>query len=193
MSKNLPPSLELLWAYSQGFFPMPEPQTEEIEWYRPDPRAILPLDRFHVSRSLRKVLRDHTFSVTLNQAFIEVIVGCAARSETWINGEFMRAYKELHYLGHAHSVEVWSNNEVVGGVYGVQVGGAFFAESMFSKKDNTSKIALYELTKHLRMQNFTLLEIQFLTPHLASLGAIEIPDSEYSKLLKLAVKLPCRF
>jgi leucyl/phenylalanyl-tRNA--protein transferase len=193
MSKTLPPAKELLWAYSQGFFPMPEPQTEVIEWYRPDPRAILPLDKFHVSRSLRKVLKENLFSVTHTQDFNQVISGCAARAETWISSEFIRAYEELHLMGHAHSVEVWSGDQLVGGVYGVQIGGAFFAESMFSKKDNASKVALYDLTSHLRKNGFLLLEIQFLTPHLTSLGAIEIPDSDYMTILKNALKVPCLF
>jgi leucyl/phenylalanyl-tRNA---protein transferase len=193
MSKTLPPANELLWSYSQGFFPMPEPQTEEIEWYRPDPRAILPVDKFHVSRSLRKVLRETIFSVTHNRDFTQVISGCANRAETWINSEFIRAYTELHRLGHAHSVEVWLDEKIVGGVYGVQLGGAFFAESMFSTKDNASKVALYDLTTHLRRQGFALLEIQFLTPHLASLGAIEIPDGEYQTILKKAQKVTCHF
>ena len=193
MAKVLPSSTELLWAYSQGFFPMPEPQTEEIEWYRPDPRAILPLDGFHVSRSLRKVLRKGVFSVSYDRDFAQVIAKCAERPETWINPEFWRAYVELHRLGHAHSVEVWSGNQLVGGVYGVHLGGAFFAESMFSKKDNASKVALHELTTHLRNNHFSLLEIQFLTPHLASLGGIEITDREYSLMLDKALQLPCHF
>ncbi|NBT57835.1 leucyl/phenylalanyl-tRNA--protein transferase, partial [bacterium] len=177
MSKTLPPSPQLLWAYSQGFFPMPNLKDETIEWYRPDPRAVLPLDQFHVSRSLRKVLNRDVFSTTLNKAFPEVVFQCANRPETWINAEFKRAYGELHHLGHAHSLEVWEGNELAGGVYGVQLGGAFFAESMFSLRDNASKVALYELSRHLKSQNFLLLEIQFLTPHLASLGAVEIPDT----------------
>lgn len=193
MAKTLPPSQQLLWAYSQGFFPMPDPQNEIIEWYRPDPRAILPLDQFHVSRSLKKLLKNQVFAISLDKAFAEVVAHCADRPETWINAEFQRAYTELHFLGHAHSLEVWLKEELVGGVYGVQLGGAFFAESMFSKKDNASKVALYELTKHLILQKFQLLEIQFLTPHLASLGATEISDMKYQILLKQALKLPCQF
>jgi leucyl/phenylalanyl-tRNA--protein transferase len=118
---------------------------------------------------------------------------CSDRPETWINQEFKTAYQKLFDLGYAHSVEVWKDSILVGGVYGVQVGGAFFAESMFSKQTDASKTALYHLTQHLLKQQFTLLEVQFLTPHLKSLGAIEIPDSTYEKLLKEAIQLPCSF
>lgn len=193
MTQFLPSSLELLNAYAQGFFPMPHPETQEIEWYRPNPRAVLPLDQFHCSRSLNKTLRQGVFSFSFNQNFSEVMECCSKRPETWINEEFKTAYKKLFELGYAHSVEVWQDSDLVGGVYGVQVGGAFFAESMFSKKTDASKTALYHLTQHLLKQQFTLLEVQFLTPHLKSLGAIEIPDSTYEKLLKDAIRLPCRF
>jgi leucyl/phenylalanyl-tRNA--protein transferase len=193
MTRTLPSSLELLNAYAQGFFPMPHPETEEIEWYRPNPRAILPLDKFHCSRSLSKTLRQKVFSFSLNKSFCEVMELCSDRPETWINQEFKTAYQKLFDLGYAHSVEVWKDSILVGGVYGVQVGGAFFAESMFSKQTDASKTALYHLTQHLLKQQFTLLEVQFLTPHLKSLGAIEIPDSTYEKLLKEAIQLPCSF
>lgn len=193
MSKNLPAPSQLLLAYAQGFFPMPDPQSEEIQWYRPDPRAILPVDNFHVSHSLKKVLKRNVFTFTLNKDFASVISGCADRSDTWINDEFLRAYQELHQLGYAHSLEVWNENELAGGVYGVQVGGAFFAESMFSKKPNASKVALYELTQHLHQKGFKLLEVQFLTPHLASLGAFEVSDTVYTELLEKAVHHHCRF
>jgi len=193
MPQSLPPWSELLSAYAQGYFPMPDLDTDQIHWFRPDPRAILPLNGFHCSHSLQKVIRKHIFSVSFDQCFAEVISQCANRKETWINAEFKRAYQELHQYGYAHSVEVWENKELVGGLYGVQLGGAFFAESMFSLKTNASKIALFELVRHLRQASFSLLEIQFMTPHLKSLGAVEISDESYGLLLSEALQLPCKF
>ncbi len=172
---------------------MPNPKTEEIEWFRPDPRAILPLDKFHCSHSLQKVIRKKEFSITFDQSFSEVISLCGKRQETWINSEFKRAYNELHQLGYAHSVEVWAGTSLAGGVYGVSLGGAFFAESMFSLETNASKIALFELVSYLNHSGFLLLEVQFLTPHLQSLGATEIPDGAYSLLLEKALKAPAIF
>lgn len=183
----------LLAAYASGYFPMPNQETEVIEWYRPDPRAILPLDGFHVSRSLRKTLDRKVFKVTFDRAFKEVMLGCAARESTWINEEFLNAYTYLHKLGSAHSVEVWKDDELVGGVYGVSIGSAFFAESKFHKKTDASKVALYSLTEHLKEKGFKLLEVQFLTDHLKSLGAIEIAATQYEKLLKQAVKIKAEF
>lgn len=193
MSKFLPPWTELLTAYAQGYFPMPNFKTGEIEWFRPNPRAILPLNQFHCSHSLRKVLRKKLFTITFNKTFLQIISACGQRDETWINPEFQRAYTELHHLGYAHSVEVWEDCELIGGLYGVSLGGAFFAESMFSKKPNASKIALFELVKHLNHSGFLLLEIQFLTPHLQSLGATEITDEAYIQLLEKALKIPTTF
>lgn len=172
---------------------MPNQDTEEIEWYRPDPRAILPLDGFHVSRSLRQTINRKLYTVTYDKAFSDVMRGCADRESTWINAEFLNAYTYLHKLGQAHSVEVWENDHLVGGVYGVSVGGAFFAESKFHRKTDASKVALYFLTEHLRNKGFKLLEIQFLTEHLKSLGAVEIPDKEYQKLLAQAIKISVEF
>jgi len=187
--KTLPPPAVLLGAYSQGYFPMPHPKNEEIEWYRPDPRAILPLEGFHISRSFKRVLRNHSFQLTLNQSFEAVMEACSQRETTWINAEFKRAYKALYFSQHAHSIEVWLSSKLVGGIYGVQVGGAFFAESMFSLESEASKIALYYLTKALSKSGFTLLEVQFLTPHLQSLGAIEISDALYQQQLDQAILL----
>ncbi|WP_132315000.1 leucyl/phenylalanyl-tRNA--protein transferase [Pseudobacteriovorax antillogorgiicola] len=177
----------LLLAYANGFFPMPHPQTEEICWFNPDPRAIIPLERFHLSRSLKRSLRRYQFVPTIDQCFTRVMQECAARQETWINNEIEAAYHELHIAGHAHSLEVWQDNNLVGGLYGVALGRAFFAESKFHRVTDASKAAVYFLTEHLKMQNFQLLEVQFLTPHLSRLGAIEIPASEYQKLLKDAI------
>lgn len=187
--KSLPAAPLLLEAYSQGYFPMPDPDTDEICWYRPDPRAVLPIHGFHVSRSFSRFLKKTDFTVTLNQNFKAVIEGCSARQNTWINTEFKNAYSELHHWGHAHSVEVWKDSQLVGGLYGVQLGGAFFAESMFSKESQASKLALYKLTAILSQNGFTLLEVQFLTPHLKSLGAQEISNSRYQTLLQQAILL----
>ncbi|NBX83182.1 leucyl/phenylalanyl-tRNA--protein transferase [bacterium] len=193
MTTQLPPPLDLLRAYALGYFPMPNPQTDEIEWYQPNPRAILPLDSFHCSRSLQRTLNKNTFTFTLNRDFNAVIAGCAEREETWINEEFIRAYTELHVLGHAHSIEVWQQGLLVGGVYGVQIGGAFFAESMFSRKRDASKAALFYLVKHLNEQQFSLLEVQFLTPHLERLGAKEISIEQYERKLQMAIQHFRRF
>lgn len=193
MIKNLPPPLDLLRAYALGYFPMPNPQTEEIEWYQPNPRAILPLDSFHCSRTLKRTLNKKTFKFTLNRDFSAVMRGCAEREETWINEEFIRAYTELHVLGHAHSIEVWQQEHLAGGIYGVHIGGAFFAESMFSRERDASKAALFHLVNHLNQQQFALLEVQFLTPHLERLGAKEIPMEHYERQLQLAIHQFRRF
>ena len=182
----------LLAAYANGYFPMPD-ETDEIRWYRPDPRAILPLNGFHCSRSLARKIKRKTFEVTYDKGFRDVMKACAARAETWINDEFLRAYGRLHDLGQAHSVEVWSDKKLVGGVYGVQLNGAFFAESKFHTARDASKIALYHLVEHLNEGGFKLLEVQFLTPHLASLGAIEISDREYQQKLKKALLVQASF
>ncbi|NBO38547.1 leucyl/phenylalanyl-tRNA--protein transferase [bacterium] len=177
----------LLLAYAQGCFPMPDSSGEKIDWYRPDPRAIIPLDGFHVSRSLSKILRRSDFEVRVNTAFTQVMTECGKREETWITDAFIRAYGELHTLGFAHSLEIFRKERCVGGVYGVSLGGAFFAESMFHSEDNMSKVALKALVDRLREKKFSLLECQFLTPHLESLGAIEMSDSEYMKRLAEAL------
>lgn len=183
----------LVAAYSQGFFPMPDDQTGEIRWFRPDPRAVIPLDAFHISRSLRRRFNRKDFNVTFNHAFREVMKACAHREDTWINAEFLYAYGRLHELNKAHSVEIWRNDLLIGGIYGVSLGGAFFAESMFHREADASKIALLVLIQHLNERQFTLLECQFLTAHLKSLGAIEIPDQEYIKRLKLALAQDVEF
>lgn len=189
MEQPLHPNI-LRLAYAQGYFPMPEPKTGEILWFHPDPRAILPLDKFHVSRSLARSLRKNQFKITVNQAFAEVMQACANRPETWINKDFLSAYQSLHQAGDAHSLEVWEDSQLVGGTYGVSLGGAFFAESMFHLRTDASKIALYHLTQRMRERGMSLLEVQFLTPHLASLGAIEISRQKYLELLRQALR--CR-
>jgi leucyl/phenylalanyl-tRNA--protein transferase len=179
-------------AYAFGCFPMPD-EKGRIRWYQPDPRAILPLDGFHVSRSLKRRLRKGGYSVTYNKDFEAVMRGCASREPTWINAEFIRAYTELHGLGRAHSVEVWSSGKLAGGVYGVHLGGAFFAESKFHTETDASKVALAKLVERLNERGFRLLEVQFLTPHLASLGALEVPHEQYMEMLAEALKLDYPF
>lgn len=183
----------LLSAYAQGFFPMPEPETGEIEWFRPDPRAVFPLEEFHISHSLQKKIRRKQYSVTFNTHFVEVMKACAEREETWINEEFLSAYTQLHRKGYAHSVEIWKTKKLIGGVYGVSIGGAFFAESKFHRATDASKLALYHLIERLKERHFELLEVQFLTPHLESLGAIAIPDEEYQKRLAQAIRVKASF
>ena len=174
-------------AYSLGYFPMPDPQTGEIVFLRPDPRAVLPLDGFHLSRSLKKEIRRSEFEISFSQSFKKVMEACADREDTWITEEFFVGYQALHEVGHAHSVEVWRGKDLVGGLYGVTCGGAFFAESKFHRATNASKIALYYLVKYLKELDFQLLEVQFQTPHLKSLGVIEISDEAYQLQLSQAV------
>lgn len=172
----------LLMAYAAGVFPMAEGRDDpEIFWVDPKARGILPLDGFRMSRSLSKAVGREQFLLTLNENFDGVLAGCAAREETWINEEITALYRELHDSGFAHSLEVWADRgqRLVGGVYGVTIGSAFFGESMFSTARDASKIALAHLVTLLRRQGFTLFDTQFLTDHLASLGAVEIPRAEY--------------
>jgi len=181
----------LLIAYSQGLFPMPHPVTQQVQWYCPDPRAIIPLDGLHISASMNKVIRQKKWITTFDEDFIGVVRACADRKETWINEDFVEAYLELHKLGFAHSVEIRDHEQkLVGGVYGVAIGKAFFAESMFHRATNASKFALVKLVEELRRQTFKILEVQFLTPHLRSMGAIEIPAKDYLRSLKSAVRDP---
>lgn len=192
METVLTPDL-VITAYANGYFPMPHPETQEICWFHPDPRAVLPLDGFRASRSLLKSIRQKNFITTFDKAFEAVIDGCADRKETWINGEIRSVFVELHRLGHAHSVEVWKGTELVGGTYGLSLRGAFFAESMFHRETDASKAALFGLVNHMHSRDMTLLEVQFITPHLASLGAKEISAEEYMEKLRHALKKPVKF
>lgn len=170
----------LLQAYSAGVFPMSESRDDpEVFWVDPQFRGIFSLNSFHISRSLAKRLRTSPFHVTLNTAFEDVVTGCANREETWINDTIFDLYRALHARSNAHSIEIWDNAELVGGVYGVTVGAAFFGESMFSTRRDASKIALAYLVDHLNRCGFRLFDTQFITDHLASLGAIEIPRDDY--------------
>ncbi len=177
----------LLDAYSVSLFPMASPYGGKIEWHSPDPRAIIPLDKFHVPRSLRQTLRKDVFEIRINTDFERVMRLCAAREETWISEEIIRVYTELHHLGHAHTVEAWYKNELAGGLYGVSLRGAFFGESMFSLVTDASKVSLVHLVDRLRQRGFTLLDTQFTTEHLRRFGTIEIPRSAYIKLLMKAL------
>ncbi|MDF1670536.1 MAG: leucyl/phenylalanyl-tRNA--protein transferase [Roseovarius sp.] len=179
----------LLRGYRQGVFPMAEGRdTPEIFWVDPADRGIMPLDGFHISRSLARRMRRGGYVVTMNQCFDDVVQGCAARSETWINAQILDLYNKLHHRGQAHSLEVWIDGTLAGGVYGVSIGAAFFGESMFSRQTDGSKLALAHLVDHLRRCGFDLFDTQFITDHLSSLGAIEIPRRDYHVLLNAALK-----
>ena len=178
----------LLQGYATGIFPMADSRdAAELFWVEPRNRAILPLERFHLSRSLRRVLRSGRFDVSLDRNFQAIITACAEREETWINDDLERAMLALHASGHAHSLEVWQGGELVGGLYGVKLGRAFFGESMFSRATDASKVALAWLVARLRVGNFTLLDCQFMTEHLASLGAVSVPRETYVALLSGAL------
>lgn len=184
---DLTPEL-LLHGYSIGIFPMAEHRDDpEIFWVDPRRRGVFPLDGFHISRSLARAMRRTRFTITTNTAFNDVVTGCADRADTWINAEIFSLYAQLHTLGHAHALEVWEDDMLVGGVYGVTLGRAFFGESMFSRRDNASKIALACLVDRLNRGGFTLFDTQFLTPHLASLGAQEITRAAYHARLEMAL------
>ena len=184
----------LLAAYRQGIFPW---TADPITWWSPDPRAIFELDGFHVPQSLARIIRRGRFEATIDQSFRAVMEGCAApapgRGGAWITEEFIEAYTRLHRLGHAHSVECRLKGELVGGIYGVTIGGLFAGESMFHRVNDASKVALHHLVRHLRERGFALFDIQMVTPATKPLGAIEIPRREYLQRLSAAVKMKCSF
>ncbi|WP_296070762.1 leucyl/phenylalanyl-tRNA--protein transferase [uncultured Agrobacterium sp.] len=185
----------LLRAYSAGLFPMADSADDpELFWVEPEIRGIIPLNDFHVSKSLAKAMRKKPFDIRFDTAFEAVMAGCAAeapdRPSTWINATIRKLYTELHQIGHAHSVEAWEGDELVGGLYGVSLGAAFFGESMFSRRTNASKICLVHLVERLRASGFVLLDTQFTTDHLKTFGAIDVPKLEYAKMLDLAVNRP---
>ena len=188
----------LLAAYAQGIFPMGETRdTPGVYWVEPQRRGVIPLDGLHISRTLRRTLLADTFRVTVDTAFDDVMLECASpapgREESWINDTIRRVYGELHARGNAHSVEAWQDGELVGGLYGVRLGGAFFGESMFSRVADASKVALVHLVARLRAGGFRLLDTQFVTAHLARLGAVEIPRGEYRRLLRAALPVEADF
>ena len=182
----------LLQAYGQGLFPMGL-DDGEIGWFSPDPRGIIPLRSFHLPHGLRRFLRKSPFEIRMNSRFREVLLGCADRATTWIDDTMRESYCCLNQLGFAHSVETWEENRLVGGLYGVSLGGAFFGESMFSRESNASNVALVALVDHLKARGFQLLDTQWITPHLQRFGAQEIPRKEYMRRLERALGSPVRF
>ena len=194
---ELQPEL-LLQAYAVGVFPMAEGRNDpRLFFVDPDHRGILPLDGFHISRSLRKTVRRRVFDVVWDRDFEATLDGCAEatqrRPDTWINPEIRRLYLALHARGHAHSVESWKDGRLVGGLYGVRLGGAFFGESMFSRATDASKVALVHLTAKLKASGFTLLDTQFITDHLTRFGALEVSRDEYRERLASAIAAPVQF
>ena len=184
----------LLEAYRTGFFPMAV--RGRVGWHSPDERGVLPLDRFHLSRRLQRVLRQGRFRFTVNQDFREVIAACASRPDdagNWIDQEIVESYCALHAEGFAHSVEAWRGETLAGGLYGVALGGAFFGESMFRYETDASKAALWALVERLRQRDYRLLDMQWLTPHLAKFGGIEVPRGEYLQMLAEALVLTRTF
>jgi len=182
----------LLNAYAQGIFPMGMPEGD-LAWFSPDPRGVLPLEGFHLPHGLERALKKRRFEIRCNTAFEAVMRACAEREETWIDAEILASYCELHRLGFAHSVEAWREEQLVGGLYGVVLGGAFFGESMFHRETDASKVALHALVERLRARGFALLDLQWVTPHLATFGAVEIPRREYLRRLRAALRLECAF
>lgn len=184
---------KLLAAYAVGAFPMAD-DDGEIHWFAPDPRAVIELDDFKVSRSLRAVCRKGEFAITINRAFDRVMACCADRPEgTWISAEIQEAYSAIHRLGFAHSVEAWEDDLLAGGLYGVVIGGAFFGESMFHRVSEASKVAMVYLVERMRERGLVLLDVQFMTDHLRGLGAAEIPREEYESRLRRALPTSCSF
>jgi leucyl/phenylalanyl-tRNA--protein transferase len=198
MSRRQPPfeitSEILVRAYSIGLFPMAEDaSSEHLYWVEPELRGVFPLDALSVSRSLAKTVRSDAFEVRADGAFTEVMRACANRDKTWINADILRLYRELHDRGQAHSIEVRQEGELVGGLYGVSLGAAFFGESMFHVARDASKVALVHLVARLRAGGYRLLDTQFITPHLASLGAVEITRKAYRARLAEAIDRPADF
>lgn len=190
---TLSPEL-LLHGYSIGIFPMAEHRDDtDVFWVDPKIRGVMPLDGFHLSRSLARRMRRGGYQVTINKDFEGVVDGCADRDETWISAQIRTLYLQLHKAGRAHSLEIWQDGQLTGGVYGVVLGAAFFGESMFSRRTDASKIALAYLVDHLNRAGFTLFDTQFLTDHLASLGGIEISRAEYHRQLDQATGLRANF
>jgi len=188
----------LLKAYACGIFPMAESADDPgMFWVEPEMRGILPLDRFHIPRSLKKTLRQHKFEIRFDSAFDQVISACAEenedRKQTWINQRIKKLYGDLNRIGHAHSFEAWHNDELVGGLYGVRLGSAFFGESMFSRMTDASKICLVHLVYEMRRSGFLLLDTQFTTQHLERFGVMEIPRDDYQDLLQEALAEDVRF
>ena len=189
---------ELLLAYQLGIFPMAESRfAEEVLWIRPRERGVLPLNRFHVPKRLQRTIRAEPYRIRVNTAFGAVIRGCAStgpdRGDTWINPAIIEVFESLHLRGYAHSVECWEEDELAGGVYGLALGGAFFAESKFSRRTDASKIALVHLAARLKFGGYRLLDAQFPNPHLTQFGAISVPERRFAELLEDALAKPANF
>ena len=182
----------LLKAYQLGVFPMAM-QDGEIAWFSPDPRGIIPLDGFHIPHGLHRTLKKNPFEVRINTRFRQVMLGCADRNSTWIDDSILVSYCRLHEMGYAHSVETWQGHDLVGGLYGVVLGGAFFGESMFSRVTDASKVALVSLVERMRERGFQLLDTQWSTPPLTRFGCVEISRPRYMRLLEDALRADVRF
>ena len=192
MNKESLKPINMLNYYAQGAFPMAD-ENGKIDWYQPKTRTIIPLDKYNIPRSLKKFMDTSDYKIKYDNDVMEIVRQCAKRKQTWISPELVEAYKGIHEIGFLHSVEVYQNNKLVGGLYGVTIGGAFFGESMFSKKSQASKTALAKLLERLRKKGFVVLDIQFLTPHLEMFGATEIDFEEYALLLEKAYSKDVRF
>jgi leucyl/phenylalanyl-tRNA---protein transferase len=182
----------LLQGYRLGVFPMGMTD-DTVEWFSPDPRAVLPLEKLHIPHALRRTMERKVFETRINTSFSEVIRACAKREDTWITRDIMKSYQRLHQLGYAHSVEAWHDGKLAGGLYGVAIGGAFFGESMFHRVTDASKVALVSLVERLRSRKFVLLDTQWVTPHLAQFGVIEISRALYLRTLARAIDLQRSF
>lgn len=195
MDPQRPTAALLIWAYTRGIFPMVHDRSGEVEWYSPDPRGVFPLDAFHVPRRLERVLRSERFEIRTDTAFEDVMRACAearpSRPSTWLDERLIRAYVDLHQMGAAHSVEAWREHQLVGGVYGVHLGKAFFGESMFHRPErggtDASKVCLASLVQTLRAHDFELFDTQFWNPHLDQFGCVEISRAEYLARLERAL------
>ncbi|MBI1308149.1 MAG: leucyl/phenylalanyl-tRNA--protein transferase [Bacteroidetes bacterium] len=190
MSEQPVPDIEeLLYAYSNGYFPMAHPEEDNaIYWHRPEWRGIIPLEQFYVPKNLARLYRNGPFEFSMDRDFKGVMKGCADRETTWISKEIITAYTALFKKGFAHSVEVWRDNKLVGGLYGVEIRKAFFGESMFSRESNASKLALVHLVRYMNYKKLELLDTQYLNDHIRQFGAVEIPDEKYIELLEHALR-----
>jgi leucyl/phenylalanyl-tRNA---protein transferase len=183
----------MIRLYSRGAFPMADEITGFINWYLPEIRTIIPLNNYNIPRSLNKILKENRFEFRFDYDFLPIVKGCADRNQTWISQRLIDAYIELYKLGYVHTVESWQNGKLVGGLYGISYGGAFFGESMFSKVPQASKAALVKLIEHLNEKDFAMLDVQYMTSHLQMFGAIEISFEEFNKLLQVCYKRDCHF
>ena len=183
----------MIRLYAAGAFPMADEDTGKINWYMPEIRTIIPLNNYNFPRSLKKEIEKSNFEFSFDYDFLEIVKRCADRESTWISDELIAAYLKLKELGYVHTVETWKNGTLIGGLYGISYGGAFFGESMFSKESQASKAALIKLIEYLNQKNFVVLDVQYITPHLKMFGAIEISFEEFNRLLQIAYSRKCIF